>query len=97
MLLMSAAALGAIASVGTQPAYAAGRSVLHTGQFLGVGDFLVAPNEQFFVIMQSDGNLEFTVDLVRATIRALCGDRFKPAATHPSVGATTRLCRTTEI
>ena len=54
--LKTSAALVAVFSARRALASAKG-SVLQPGQFLGVGDYLVAGNRQFFVVMQDDGNL----------------------------------------
>jgi hypothetical protein len=54
--LTTSAALAAVFS--TRRAFAAAKgSVLQAGQSLAVGDYLVAGNRQFFVVMQDDGNL----------------------------------------
>ena len=55
--LKTTAALAAVASARRAFANSAKGSVLQTGQFLAVGDYLVAGNRQFFVVMQDDGNL----------------------------------------
>jgi hypothetical protein len=55
--LKTTAALAAVVSARRAFAYSAKGSTLQTGQFLAVGDYLVAGNRQFFVVMQDDGNL----------------------------------------
>jgi hypothetical protein len=55
--LKTTAALAAVGLARRAFAYSAKGSALQTGQFLAVGDYLVAGNRQFFVVMQDDGNL----------------------------------------
>jgi len=47
----------AIVAPSSASANPTGKPILHAGQILAVGEYLVAPNGQFFVMMQDDGNL----------------------------------------